>query len=59
MMVPMHFDTFDEIRVDPKEFCSKAESRGIKCLPMHPGESLEIWTFQSPDTNGQRFNRPH
>lgn len=41
-VVPMHYDTFDTIRLDPSRFCSGAEEIGIRCHPLPPGGSLEI-----------------
>lgn len=40
--VPMHYDTFDLIQADPKEFAHKAESKGTKVEVLGIGKSLEI-----------------
>ena len=40
--VPMHYDTFDLIRADPKEFAHKAEGKGTKVEVLEIGKSLEI-----------------
>lgn len=40
--VPMHYNTFDLIRVDPGIFRKEAEKHGAKVDVLKPGESIEI-----------------
>jgi L-ascorbate metabolism protein UlaG (beta-lactamase superfamily) len=40
--IPMHYDTFDVIEVDPAEFVSKVEARGGKAAVVKPGETYEL-----------------
>jgi len=40
--IPMHYDTFDPIRVDASEFVRKVESRGGRAVVVKPGESYEL-----------------
>jgi L-ascorbate metabolism protein UlaG (beta-lactamase superfamily) len=42
LAVPMHFNTFDVIQVDPNEFKRKVESIGRNCTVIPFGESIEI-----------------
>jgi L-ascorbate metabolism protein UlaG (beta-lactamase superfamily) len=42
MVVPMHYDTFERIRADPREFCTGAIERGVECLPLSAGQYLDI-----------------
>lgn len=43
VVVPMHFDTFDAIKQDPKNFerLVKARTKGIRVVILKPGESFE------------------
>jgi L-ascorbate metabolism protein UlaG (beta-lactamase superfamily) len=41
-VVPMHYDTFDQIRADPVVFCEKVAEMGLKCYPLATGDSLEL-----------------
>jgi len=40
--LPIHFNTWDIIKVDPKAFAFKIEKQGKKCLLPKPGEEIEI-----------------
>ncbi len=40
--IPMHYNTFSYIEVDPNEFIKKVESQGRKAVLVEPGESYEI-----------------
>lgn len=40
--IPMHYNTFPYIEVDPAEFIGKVEARGQKAVLVKPGESHEI-----------------
>ena len=40
--VPMHYNTFEEIKVDPGVFKKEAEKHGSKVDVLQPGESLEL-----------------
>ncbi len=40
--IPMHYDTFDLIRADPREFVRKVEARGGKAQVVRPGERLDL-----------------
>jgi L-ascorbate metabolism protein UlaG (beta-lactamase superfamily) len=40
--VPMHYDTFDVIRADPREFVRKVEAAGYRARVVAPGEKLEL-----------------
>ena len=42
MNIPMHYDTFDVIKVDASEFARKVESRGGRAQVVKPGESYEL-----------------
>lgn len=37
-IIPMHYNTFELIKADEKEFCRKVESIGKKCFILRPGE---------------------
>ncbi len=41
-IVPMHYNTFDEIKADANEFKRKIESIGKKCVVMNAGEELSV-----------------
>jgi L-ascorbate metabolism protein UlaG (beta-lactamase superfamily) len=41
-VIPMHYDTFDQIRANPFDFCEKVAEMGRKCFPLEPGDSLEL-----------------
>ncbi|MBR9681174.1 MAG: metal-dependent hydrolase [Candidatus Altiarchaeota archaeon] len=41
IVIPMHFDTFGNIKADPKNFCKKLE--GVcKCVVLKPGEVMKV-----------------
>ena len=40
--IPMHYNTFPVIEVDPNEFKTKAETKGIKCIVMEYGEEINL-----------------
>jgi L-ascorbate metabolism protein UlaG (beta-lactamase superfamily) len=40
--IPMHYNTFPVIEVDPNEFKTKAETKGIKCIVMEYGEEIDL-----------------
>lgn len=40
--IPMHYNTFPVIEVDPNEFKTKAEAKGIKCIVMEYGEEIDL-----------------
>ena len=40
--IPMHYDTFDVIKADAREFVQKVEERGGKAKVVRPGESHEL-----------------
>jgi L-ascorbate metabolism protein UlaG (beta-lactamase superfamily) len=40
--IPMHYDTFDPIKADPREFATKVEQRGGKVVVVAPGESYDL-----------------
>lgn len=42
MVVPMHYNTFDLIKVDAQEFARKAEAENINCIVLKPGEDVEV-----------------
>jgi len=42
VVVPMHYNTFDLIKVDAQEFARKAEAENINCIVLNPGEDVEV-----------------
>jgi L-ascorbate metabolism protein UlaG (beta-lactamase superfamily) len=42
LTIPMHFNTFPEIKADPELFKRKAEARGYRVKVLSIGESIEI-----------------
>ncbi|MBS7641643.1 MAG: MBL fold metallo-hydrolase [Candidatus Bathyarchaeia archaeon] len=42
LTIPMHFNTFPEIRADPEEFRKKAEARGYRVRVLSIGEYIEV-----------------
>lgn len=42
VVVPMHYNTFDLIRQDPRDFARRLESLQIECRILQPGETTEI-----------------
>lgn len=42
IVIPMHYNTWDIINADDKEFKTKVEKLGVKCVILKPGESLEV-----------------
>ncbi|KXK02488.1 MAG: metal-dependent hydrolase [Chlorobi bacterium OLB4] len=41
-ITPIHYNTFDVIKVDAEEFKRKLESTGKQCKIMNPGDTIEI-----------------
>lgn len=41
-VIPMHYDTFDVIKANTKEFEILIENQGQKCIVLRPNESIEI-----------------
>lgn len=41
LVIPMHYNTFPEIKADPKEFEAKAEKEGFSVRVMEFGEEIE------------------
>jgi L-ascorbate metabolism protein UlaG (beta-lactamase superfamily) len=42
LVIPMHYDTFPEIKADPEEFKRKAEKEGFNVRTMKFGEEIEV-----------------
>ena len=42
LTIPMHYNTFDKIKADPKEFKQKAEQLGFIVKVLNIGETIEI-----------------
>lgn len=42
MVVPIHFNTFDMIKVNENDFKQKLEKAGIACRLLKPGQEIEI-----------------
>jgi L-ascorbate metabolism protein UlaG (beta-lactamase superfamily) len=42
LAIPMHYNTFPEIKADPKEFQSKAEKEGFKAQVMEFGQEITL-----------------
>lgn len=42
MVIPIHFNTFDMIKVNENEFRQKLEKMGIACKLLKPGQEIEI-----------------
>lgn len=42
LVIPMHYNTFDEIKANPEEFKTKAEKEGFKVRIMDFGEEIEV-----------------
>jgi len=43
VVLPIHYDTFDVIRQDPKEFCRRVESETpARCVILKPGDSYSL-----------------
>jgi L-ascorbate metabolism protein UlaG (beta-lactamase superfamily) len=42
LAIPMHYNTFPEIKANPKEFQAKAEKEGFKIRVMEPGQTTDI-----------------
>jgi len=40
--IPMHYNTFPPIQVDPEEFIKKVKAQGAEAVLISPGESYEI-----------------
>lgn len=41
-VVPMHYNTFDIIRQDPKEFAGLLKGKPTECIIMNPGDTIEF-----------------
>jgi L-ascorbate metabolism protein UlaG (beta-lactamase superfamily) len=41
-VVPIHYNTFDLIRVDPKEFAEKVRPLGIEPIVLAPGQGMTL-----------------
>lgn len=41
-IIPIHYNTFDLIKADEKEFCRKIESIGKKCTILKPSDQYEL-----------------
>jgi len=41
-IIPMHYNTFPNIRVNVEEFVDLIEEQGQKCLPLKPNEYVEL-----------------
>lgn len=42
LAIPMHYNTFPEIRADPNDFKAKAEAEGFNVRILSVGESIEV-----------------
>lgn len=42
MVIPMHFNTFDTIQVDPSRFREGAMAKDVQCHVLEPGNSVEV-----------------
>lgn len=42
LAIPMHYNTFDLIKIDPREFAQKAAAANIRAKVMEVGEKIEI-----------------
>ncbi len=41
-VIPMHYNTFDAIKADPKEFKRQVEISGIRCRVLEFGQEIEL-----------------
>ena len=41
-IIPMHYNTFPNIKVNVNEFVDLIESQGQKCVPLKPNEYVEL-----------------
>lgn len=41
-VIPMHYDTFDLIKANPREFARKVEPLGVECVILQPGEYYKL-----------------
>ncbi|MFQ5892384.1 MAG: MBL fold metallo-hydrolase [Candidatus Methanofastidiosia archaeon] len=41
-VIPMHYNTFEQIKADPREFERKAKDAGFKCRVIEIGEQIEV-----------------
>lgn len=41
-VIPMHYNTFDAIKVNIEEFKQKLSAQGIECIILKPGESIKL-----------------
>lgn len=41
-VIPIHYNTFDMIRVNESEFKQKVEALGVACKTLKPGEKIEV-----------------
>jgi len=42
VVIPMHYDTFDVIKADPRKFAAKVEERGGRVQIVRPGQVFEL-----------------
>ena len=42
VVIPMHYDTFDVIKADPRQFAKKVEERGGRVQIVRPGQVYEL-----------------
>ena len=40
--IPMHYNTFPPIEVDPNEFVEKAKAKGARAIVVDPGGSYDV-----------------
>jgi len=40
--IPMHYDTFEPIRANPREFVEKVARRGLRAVVVEPGSSYDL-----------------
>ena len=41
-IIPMHYDTFDAINANIREFINLVEYEDKECIPMKPGDEIEL-----------------
>ena len=41
-VIPMHYNTFDAIKVNIEELKTKLSAQGIECKILEPGESIKL-----------------
>lgn len=42
VVIPVHYNTFPLIRQDADAFARACEEKGIRCVPLRPGENLDL-----------------